>query len=379
MTNDQAPMKGWKVTLLTILVLCVLAIATIPVFSQKIQQDLTYKAEQLLDQQSAQWASVEMDGRDAYLSGAGAEPGALEYLAEQMLGIDGVRVVGIRRTNADEGVDQAVEAAFAQRPEISEEEESVPEQTGEMYGTLSPYTLSVVNTDEQVSIKGNARDQETADRLVNHAQLVFAEKRIEPDWVLGGGQPETWENAAKTAIAQLARLDEGKVELEDSGIRIEGRALTTDVSDSVNSQLQLLKEDGYELTFEVEPDDKVLLTCQKDFTDLLKGRAIHFRTGRADIRNDSVELLNKLYEISSRCTQFDIEVAGHTDSRGGAARNKQLSLERAQSVVDWLAEKGLDVSRMTAIGHGEEHSVADNNTRSGRALNRRIEITVRGK
>ena len=67
-------------------------------------------------------------------------------------------------------------------------------------------------------------------------------------------------------------------------------------------------------------------------------------------------------------------IEGHTDSTGSAELNQRLSQERAQSVMNYLIEKGIPSERMTSVGYGEDRPIADNNTREGRRTNRRVEI-----
>lgn len=376
--NEQAPIKAWKVAVLTILVLLVLAVGAIPVFSQKIQQDLGKKAQGLLDEQGIKWASVLVDGRDASIVGAASDPNSLEDLKKQLTAINGVRVVKYLSTDVAQ-ISEAVSDEHEQADVEPSQQVTTAAVEPELDKTFAaPYHLLATYDGAQVEIQGLAIDQETSNALDVHARQMFGDDAVNAEWKVADGQPDNWVSAVKTSVAQLARLGEGQVEITDTEIRMTGEVKQTAVSDSVNDQLKLLMEDGYDLAYSVEALDSALLSCQHDFGKLLTGQAIHFRTGRAQIRNDSVELLNKLLDISMRCKDFDIEVAGHTDSQGGASRNDQLSLERAQSVVNWLAKKGLDVSRMAAVGHGEKVPVADNNTRSGRAKNRRIEITVRG-
>jgi len=74
--------------------------------------------------------------------------------------------------------------------------------------------------------------------------------------------------------------------------------------------------------------------------------------------------------------EITVEIGGHTDSIGDAGYNKKLSEKRAAAVVYYLRERGVDASRMKAIGYGEEHPVADNATAEGRAKNRRVEIRL---
>ncbi|HKP76673.1 MAG TPA: OmpA family protein, partial [Longimicrobiaceae bacterium] len=71
-----------------------------------------------------------------------------------------------------------------------------------------------------------------------------------------------------------------------------------------------------------------------------------------------------------------ITVDGHTDDVGADADNQRLSEARAQSVVRWLTEHGVNASRITAHGYGETHPASPNDSAANRAKNRRIEITV---
>ena len=72
-----------------------------------------------------------------------------------------------------------------------------------------------------------------------------------------------------------------------------------------------------------------------------------------------------------------LEVVGHTDSTGPADYNQGLSERRAQSAADYLSSQGVSASRITVKGMGESAPVADNATREGRAMNRRVEILTR--
>ncbi|MCQ9091135.1 OmpA family protein [Vibrio alginolyticus] len=69
-----------------------------------------------------------------------------------------------------------------------------------------------------------------------------------------------------------------------------------------------------------------------------------------------------------------IRIIGYTDSSGAEAYNMKLSERRAQSVADYLAQQGIDASRLTVIGMGENGPIASNDTAEGRAQNRRVEV-----
>ncbi len=103
-------------------------------------------------------------------------------------------------------------------------------------------------------------------------------------------------------------------------------------------------------------------------------RNILFETGSAKLTKSSEESLNKLADALQKQEEIQIEVSGYTDSRGSDRFNKALSKRRAQSVVDYLLQQGVSSSRLTATGYGEADPIASNNTVSGRALNRRVEL-----
>lgn len=112
-------------------------------------------------------------------------------------------------------------------------------------------------------------------------------------------------------------------------------------------------------------------------TVLTLSGSVLFVTGKVELLPSARERLDSiaksLTELDSKVT-FKIE--GHTDSRGTDQFNEQLSQERAQSVADYLASRGVDRGRIQTVGMGESKPVASNDTPEGRANNRRVEIVI---
>ncbi|MFO0005936.1 MAG: OmpA family protein, partial [bacterium] len=73
---------------------------------------------------------------------------------------------------------------------------------------------------------------------------------------------------------------------------------------------------------------------------------------------------------------MQVEVQGHTDDVGNDTFNLELSQARADSVVRWFVENGIDPARLRAVGYGETLPIADNMTDAGRAENRRVEFKL---
>ena len=108
-----------------------------------------------------------------------------------------------------------------------------------------------------------------------------------------------------------------------------------------------------------------------------KTGAIYFKTGSADLDQESAPLLNSVADIANRCPSVKIDVEGHTDNVGTKVANQQLSEQRAKSVVDYLARKGVSAARIQSAGYGDTRPDAANDTETNRGKNRRIEFKVK--
>ncbi len=105
---------------------------------------------------------------------------------------------------------------------------------------------------------------------------------------------------------------------------------------------------------------------------------VFFQTGRAKIRRRSFALLDNVAQVLISHPEIEnVEIEGHTDSRGPEKRNLELSQLRAESVLEYLVGAGVERSRLTPKGYGESKPLEPNKTRRGRAANRRVEFTIR--
>ena len=113
-------------------------------------------------------------------------------------------------------------------------------------------------------------------------------------------------------------------------------------------------------------------------TDIDKtGKAIlniNFDTDKATLKANGQKIVDEIYALLNTNPNLKISIEGHTDNVGSVARNKQLSTDRANTVMYALAGKGIDIKRLKAAGFGSEKPIKANDTEENKAQNRRVEL-----
>ena len=113
--------------------------------------------------------------------------------------------------------------------------------------------------------------------------------------------------------------------------------------------------------------DRIILNMPSNVT---------FATDRDQVIPAFYPTLDSVAIVLRKFDKTLIDVDGHTDSVGNAGYNMDLSNRRANSVANYLASRGVDPRRMSAMGYGLERPIASNATEAGRAQNRRVEISI---
>jgi len=103
---------------------------------------------------------------------------------------------------------------------------------------------------------------------------------------------------------------------------------------------------------------------------------VTFKTNGQDLNQTFHPVLDSVALVVKEYNKTQIIIAGYTDSVGSNSYNQTLSERRASSVTDYLIGKKVKAARFESVGFGEKNPVATNKTQQGRALNRRVEITL---
>lgn len=122
--------------------------------------------------------------------------------------------------------------------------------------------------------------------------------------------------------------------------------------------------------------DLDLETVEEYNNTVLTASNVYFDVGQATYRPQFMKQMEKLLQLMTKYDELDLVISAHTDSQGGREFNQDLSERRAHKVSEFFIEEAIDASRLTTIGYGEDHPVADNGTNKGRKLNRRVEFKI---
>jgi len=109
---------------------------------------------------------------------------------------------------------------------------------------------------------------------------------------------------------------------------------------------------------------------------LIMPNNITFDTARSDLQASFSEVLNSIILVLNQYHDTILNIEGHTDSVGSENANLTLSNQRAVAVAQYLISQGVANSRVSSQGVGEKYPVASNETDKGRALNRRVELSI---
>jgi outer membrane protein OmpA-like peptidoglycan-associated protein len=120
----------------------------------------------------------------------------------------------------------------------------------------------------------------------------------------------------------------------------------------------------------------VSVTRQGDQLILNMPSDITFQVAQSMIQGQFISTLDAVSRVFKKYSKTNISITGHTDSDGSNSYNQNLSENRARSVADFISSRGVAPQRMYVQGAGESQPIASNDSSSGKARNRRVEIYI---
>jgi outer membrane protein OmpA-like peptidoglycan-associated protein len=232
----------------------------------------------------------------------------------------------------------------------------------------------------ELSLSGHTRSQQHEQELLQVAAVAFPSQTVVTDFQPLGIAPDYWADTTTRLVSLLAETISADAILTENDITI--RAVVVD-GPAWQSRLDAVRKVlPAELavstdTLLVDGSANVSEICARAFA-MFKTGAINFEESSAEFRSSAYPRLDRVVALADACKQSRITITGHTDASGNEAWNRRLSLKRAAAVGDYIVQGGIDRARLLISGAGSAVPIADNSTRYGRSLNRRIEIALTG-
>ncbi|MBB3101982.1 OmpA family protein [Azomonas macrocytogenes] len=179
------------------------------------------------------------------------------------------------------------------------------------------------------------------------------------------------EDASEEKVDQLAYVTKRRVELAEQTIAFRTAEQELQQTDAQRTEARLQARDAQIKKLQQELQGK-----QTERGTLVTFGDVLFDYNRAELKPGGLRNVQKLADFLNQDQERQVIAEGYTDSTGGDAYNQQLSERRAESVRVALIKMGVDPRRVVTQGYGKQYPVASNSTNSGRALNRRVEVTI---
>lgn len=196
---------------------------------------------------------------------------------------------------------------------------------------------------------------------------------------------------AETRMSQTdARLNDTAAKVDANGRRIDGMDTRLGETSATATQAAARSDEAAALARDAKKSSDSTAEAVRDLDTRLSARianrnkftaldtrAVYFDFGKTELKDEGMTSLAEVAKALRDDPNAIIELRGHTDAVGAERTNLQLSRDRVDAVVRYLVQKGgVELRRIHTVGLGKAVPVADNNTREGRAKNRRVDVQL---
>ena len=244
--------------------------------------------------------------------------------------------------------------------------------------------LSVALSVGKLTLSGEVPDEAAREALLDVAEAAVGEENVTDSLQVGrnAGAGDVTAEAVEALAGIVAELpawfDAAELRLRGTNLDVTGDALSLETLELATSFF----ESTVGLTVTSELVISPVAQSREQVKALLETETITFATGSAEITEEGIEVLERVIDLLAPAfaarPRVEVRIDGHTDDQGPEGFNRDLSLERAQAVLDYMVEAGIPDANLFPRGFGESRPIADNSTEEGRAKNRRIEFTLEG-
>lgn len=340
-----------------------------------IEADIDQRVAQALS--TTPWAEHTVDGRFVTLRGAPPSEAVAEQLQAEVRSLAGVCCVTAEWQSAPPAGSLATDAP--------------PDNASRAVPPAVVLTAQVLTTPRGrvINLAGTVADARQARAIVRYSASRHPTARI--DNLLrtadAASPDQGFDQAVAASLFSLLALDTGTLQVSRSRITLRGlpasalsalaieQALQRNAPPAYVLDVQLMRDQEHARAPRIQTSD-ALHRCQDEFNALMRDHRIGFGHDSDTIDAGSAPLLDRIAAQARACAGPAILIEGHSDASGDPAYNLDLSTRRARAVRRALIERGVPAARLQAKGYGDTRPLVGNDTREGRARNRRIEFRL---
>ncbi|WP_017257308.1 OmpA family protein [Pedobacter arcticus] len=180
------------------------------------------------------------------------------------------------------------------------------------------------------------------------------------------------ENMYSVKHGTYGLLDESEAPFSVYAFKNNGKKYILNIqSNSAQGTIFIMELKDFEQTIKKYTATTMLTEIEQNGKAILN---INFDTDKSTLKPDGQEIVEEILKLLNTNSDLKLSIEGHTDNTGNVNKNKQLSTERANTVMYSLASKGIDIKRLKSTGFGSEKPIKPNDTDINKAINRRVEL-----
>ncbi len=357
--DDDVAMSGAMFWIIVVVAFLILSVLAVRFGTAAIESDIESRANGLLRANDLTTVNVRAMGTDVELTGSISEERSEEAIFAAVAALSGVTSVegklwpiGVVNDENVVIIGDSVEIEWDGSSAVVRGDLSTEERKHAVETTLGD-VFTTVDVDDVDVVDGLADEGAWLGKVLS---LVLTSKETLPSGLV--------------IVAPSQKL-----------LVLSGDVATKGERNALNNHvLEIASDIGFDANPAVRapetsaPTKEEVEELQVDLNTLLEGRVVEFRVNSDEITSAGTELLDDILAIIAIEPDIRIEIAGHADAAGSAARNMTLSRDRANAVLAYLVAAGQDAGRFDVVAFGDTKPIGDNSTEQGRALNRRIEF-----
>ena len=242
----------------------------------------------------------------------------------------------------------------------------------------NPATARQSEDQGKVVASGSVPDEASRAAILARLRELYGTQNVVDRLEVGGVvPPPNWsENMTKILTSNLKQVHKGQLQVSGTQVALKGNVANEALRQQVVSEIATSLNPTYSI------DNGLIVAAgeaQGVLDKTLSNRVVEFESGAATLTPAGRAILDEMGGAIKQIGTPKIQLIGHTDSQGNRQANVALSLARANTVRNYLIEKGIPAETLSASGSGPDQPVASNDTVEGRAKNRRIEFRLAGR